>query len=104
MCIGVPMQVVEQRAFSALCRGRSGEQLVETLLIGPQPVGTWILNFLGTAREVIDEVQAQQILRAMDAVAALERGESEIDIDAHFADLLDPARPPGGFKPVLDGD
>ena len=103
MCIGIPMEVIEQRAFTALCRGRDGEKVVDTTLIGPQPEGTWILNFLGSAREVLTPVEAKRIADALALVAALHDGRSDLDIDAAFADLLDPSRPPGGFDPKRTG-
>ncbi|MGZ5581351.1 MAG: HypC/HybG/HupF family hydrogenase formation chaperone, partial [Methylobacter sp.] len=55
MCIGIPMQVVEPYDESALCLYRGRETMVDMMLVGPQPAGTWILVFLDTAREVIDE-------------------------------------------------
>ena len=97
MCIGIQMEIIVQREFTALCRGRDGEKVVETLLIGPQPAGTWILNFLGSAREVLTPEEANRIADALDLVDALMKGKDDVDIDAPFADLLDPARPPGGF-------
>ena len=94
VCIGIPMQIVEQREFTALCRGRAGEREVNTLLTGPQAPGTWVLNFLGTAREVISAEDARRIDDALAAVEAIARGEL-VDVDAHFPDLADPARRPG---------
>lgn len=91
------MEIIEQRAFTALCRGRDGEKVVDTLLIGPQPEGTWVLNFLGSAREVLTPEEAKKIADALALVEALSEGRPDLDIDAPFADLLDPARPPGGF-------
>jgi hydrogenase expression/formation protein HypC len=91
------MQIIEQREFTALCRGRSGEQEVNTLLIGPQAEGTWILNHLGSAREVITQTDAKRIDDALMAVEAIMRGDTDIDIDAHFADLADPNRKPGSL-------
>ena len=86
MCIGIPMQIIKQNEYSALCRGRHGEKEINTLLIGPQKEGVWILNFLGSAREVITEEAAKKIEHALSAVEAIMRGE-EIDVDAHFPDL-----------------
>lgn len=96
MCIGIPLQIIEQREYTALCRGRNGEQEVNTLIIGPQPPGTWVLNFLGSAREVITEEDAQKILKGLDAVEAVMRGE-EVDLDTYFPDLTKPGREPGTF-------
>ena len=97
MCIGIPLQIIEQREFTARCVGSNGEKVIETLLIGPQPVGTWVLDFMGTAREVLTEEQARQIAAALAMVDELMQGKEGVDIDAPFADLLDPSRPPGGF-------
>jgi len=97
VCIGIPMKIVEQREFTALCRCRARESVVETLLIGPQPVGTWILNFMGSAREVLTPEEAGKITDALEIVNALMTGRKNVDVNAPFADLMDPARPPGGF-------
>ena len=98
MCIGIPMEILEQREYNALCRGRDGEKVIATLMIGPQPVGTWILSHLGTAREVLSAEDARKLNHALDAVEALARGEQDIDFDAHFSDLVDPQRKPGGLS------
>ena len=88
MCIGIPMQVVEARGFFALCRGRNGEEEINMMLTGPQPVGTWVVNFLGSAREVISEEDARNVDSALDALSAIMSGEEDIDIDRYFPDLV----------------
>lgn len=87
MCIGTPVQVIENRGFMALCRGRNGDVEVNMMLIGPQEEGTWVVNFLGSAREVISEEDASQIDSALDALSAVMSGEEDIDVDAYFPDL-----------------
>lgn len=87
MCIGVPVQVIEPQGFYALCRGRNGEELVNMMLIGPQPEGTWVLNFLGSAREVLSEEDARNADSALDALAAVMSGDESIDIDSYFPGL-----------------
>jgi len=87
MCIGLPMQVVEDRGFFALCRGRNGDEQVNMMLIGPQPVGTWIVNFLGSARDVISEEDAEKIDSALDALSAVMSGASTDELDRFFPDL-----------------
>lgn len=99
MCIGIPMQVIEQRDLMALCRGRGREEMVNTMLIGPQEPGTWVLNFIGSAREVLTEEEARQTNDALDALTQIMSGEGEVDVDAYFSDLTDPERLPGSFKP-----
>ncbi|EGQ61862.1 hypothetical protein GGI1_09398, partial [Acidithiobacillus sp. GGI-221] len=54
--------------------------------------GTWVLAFIGAAREVLDEDEAQRISRALDALAAAMAGEA-VD-DALFPDLA-------GREPML---
>ena len=48
-------------------------------------------------------MEAKRIADALALVAALHDGRSDLDIDAAFADLLDPSRPPGGFDPKSTG-
>lgn len=87
MCIGIPMQVVEPYGESALCLYRGRETMVDMMLVGPQPAGTWILVFLDTAREVIDEQKARQMADALEALHLAMQGDTRID---HlFADLID---------------
>ena len=85
MCLGIPMQVLESGEFFARCIGRHGEARIDLLLVGEQPAGTWLLTFLGAAREIIDAERAAAIDAALAALAAVGRGET--DFDAFFADL-----------------
>jgi len=86
MCIGLPMQVVELRGESALCLYRGDATLVDMMLVGEQPVGTWLLVFLYAAREVISEHKATQIANALEAMSLAMQGETQLD---HlFADLV----------------
>ena len=87
MCIGIPMQIVEQHDESARCSYRGQESLVDMMLVGPQPIGTWLLVFLDTAREVISEQKARQIADALEAMRLAMQGDNRID---HlFPDLVD---------------
>lgn len=88
MCIGLPVQVIEDRGFTALCRGRNGEEEVNMMLIGPQPVGTWIVNFLGSGREVLTDQDAELINQAFDGLAAVMNGESAEEVERYFPDLI----------------
>jgi len=87
MCVGIPVQVVKSYDFIALCNSRNGEQQINTMLIGQQPVGTWLLTFLGSARDVISEDDANKINSALDALSAIMSGELDIDVDAYFPDM-----------------
>jgi hydrogenase expression/formation protein HypC len=87
MCVATPVQVVESQEVMSLCRGRNGDESVNMLLIGQQPVGTWVLSFLGWAREVIDEQQAREIDLALDGLQQIMDGADSIDVDYHFPGL-----------------
>ncbi len=86
MCIGVPVQVIEKGEFMSLCKGRNGEEQVNMMLIGPQPVGTWVVNFLGSAREAISEEDAINLNKALDGMLELMTG-NDIDVDHYFPDM-----------------
>jgi len=87
VCVGIPVQVVEAGEFFARCRGRNGEEQVNMMLIGSQPPGTWVLNFLGSAREILSAEEAANIDRALDGLSAIMGGAAEIDVDHYFPGL-----------------
>ena len=78
------MQVVKSGELMATCHGRNGKEQVNMMLIGEQPEGTWVLNFLGSAREVLTENDARNIDKALDGLTAIMSGDTNIDIDAYF--------------------
>jgi len=86
MCIGIPMQVLANEGDYALCEGQGERRRVDTLLLGPQPVGAWLLVFLDSAREVLDAEQARKIGDALQALGLAMRGEQ--DLNHLFADLV----------------
>jgi hydrogenase expression/formation protein HypC len=87
VCLAIPMQVAEPMGDTAWCTGREGRRLVDLSLVGPQPVGAWLLTFLGAAREVIPEETARNTDRALDALAAVLAGDAS-GVDEAFADLV----------------
>ncbi len=92
MCLSIPMRVVEwddEEGFFAWVERGEGESLrrerVNMMLIGAQPVGTWILASLGLAKEIIDDENRALI---EDALAALDESlHGNYDPSRHFADL-----------------
>ena len=95
MCIGVPMQVIEASAAGgALCEGRGERAHLDFALLGEQPAGTWVLAFRGAAIRVLSNDEAKATNGALDALAAVLAGET--DVTRHFADLVDrePTLPP----------
>jgi len=97
MCIGLPMQIKESGFAYAICEGLGVTRQVDTLLIGEQPVGTWVLVFLESAREVLSEEDAMKISNAVKAVDMVMSNNGELSangmstqsIEALFADLTD---------------
>lgn len=85
MCLGVPMKVLSCSGLIADCSGRSGMSRIDLALVGSQPPGTWLLSFLGAAREVIDAERARVVGAALDALDALQDGQT--DLAGFFADL-----------------
>lgn len=94
MCLGIPMQVIEQDTpFSARCRHGDSETRVDLSLVGRVDPGNWLLVFTGAAREVLAPARAAEIL---DALAALEAAlDGRYDPMQAFADLdREPQLPP----------
>ncbi|WP_313953740.1 HypC/HybG/HupF family hydrogenase formation chaperone [Accumulibacter sp.] len=92
MCLSIPMQlvalegengdfaIVERQQGNALRRER-----VNMMLLGAQPIGTWILASLGLAKEVIDDRERELIEDALAALSASLAGD--YDPADHFIDL-----------------
>ncbi len=93
------MQVQQSGFGFALCKGMGQTREVDTLLVGEQPPGTWLLVFLNSAREVLSASEARKITDAVTAVDTLMQRQGSISSDSlnHlFADLTDrePPKPP----------
>ncbi len=87
MCIGVPVKVIEAGELTSLCEGRNGLQRINMMLIGEQPVGTWVLNFLGSAREVLSDDDANKINLALEGLDKIMQNQDDVNIDEFFPDL-----------------
>jgi hydrogenase expression/formation protein HypC len=85
MCIGMPMQVIECGPIWAWCDDGGERVQVDMRLVGSQPPGTWVLAFLGTARELMGETQALRVRDALAAIAVAAEGGS---VDHLFPDLV----------------
>lgn len=92
MCLSIPMQVVALEGTDgdfAVVERRQGEarrrERINMMLIGPQPIGTWILASLGLAQEIIANEERALIEDALAALAASLAGDH--DPSQHFADL-----------------
>ncbi len=90
MCIGIPMRVVEAAETFAWCEGMGGvRREVNMQLLGAQPVGTWVLVFLDSAREVLSSEAAHRISDAIRALELVMQGKpvDPAAVDALFPDL-----------------
>ncbi|WP_374384241.1 HypC/HybG/HupF family hydrogenase formation chaperone [Dongia sp.] len=87
MCIGIPMRVISGNGFAALCEGSGRRAEIDMRLVGAQQPGTWVLTFLGAAREILDAEEAQRIADALLALEISMRGGTPPE--ALFADLID---------------
>jgi hydrogenase expression/formation protein HypC len=86
MCIGMPLQVTRMDGHHAWCEADGQRERLDMALVGPQPPGTWVLAFHGTARHVLTPQDAAHARAGRQALAAVMRGHGEVD--AFFADLV----------------
>ena len=88
-------RVLAHRQLFLVGRARDGDDdtIVDLSLTGPVEPGTWVLNFLGVAREILDADEAQKITAALEGLRAVMAGEDPGDA---FADLdaREPQLPP----------
>lgn len=87
MCIGIPMQITSVEPGYAWCEGMGERKRIDTLLVGDQPVGSWVLVFIDSAREVLSAEDAKRISDAVLAVNLAMQGE--VDVAHLFADLVE---------------
>lgn len=85
MCVGIPMQLLSVEGLNARATDGAEEHNVDLALVGAQPCGSWVLTFLGAAREVLSEAEALKIQAAVGALRAIMAGRAP-EQDA-FADL-----------------
>jgi hydrogenase assembly chaperone HypC/HupF len=86
MCIGVPLQVVQPEDSFAWCEADGHRELLDMILVGHQPTGTWVLGFHGAARAVLNAQEATLARAARQALAAALNGDASVD--HFFADLV----------------
>lgn len=88
MCVGIPLQITAVDGTNAT--GHDGSH-IDLSLTGTQPVGTWVLGFLGAAREVISAEEAALITKALDGMrrvmAGGELGDAFADLEARTPQL-----------------
>lgn len=87
MCLSIPRQVVawEGEGDFAWVERDGQRELVNMMLIGAQPLGTWVLTSLGLAKEVVGDEERALIEDALSALA--DSLEESYDPSRHFQDL-----------------
>lgn len=93
MCVGIPMQILSVEGLAAQATDGRSETLIDLSLTGPLAPGTWVLTFLGAARDVLDPDEAAKITAAVQGLERLMHGGALGDA---FPDLEDrtPQLPP----------
>jgi hydrogenase expression/formation protein HypC len=86
MCIGIPMKIIECNGLMAKCQGRGETRNLSLALLGEQPLGTWVLMSIDTAREVLDEETAMRINAALDGAVGIM--DEPMDLTRFFPDLI----------------
>jgi hydrogenase expression/formation protein HypC len=82
MCVGLPLKITAITGIAA--EVADSAELVDLSLTPEAQVGDWVLTFLGAAREVISEDEAEKISAALDGLRAVMTGGGVGDA---FADL-----------------
>lgn len=93
MCVGTPMRLTDVDGIVGQALHQGVHRLVDLSLVPDARPGDWVLEFLGTAREILPEAEARLILRALDGLASVMAGGTAGDA---FADLdaRSPSLPP----------
>ncbi|MCR8723104.1 HypC/HybG/HupF family hydrogenase formation chaperone [Frigidibacter sp. ROC022] len=100
MCVGIPMQLLSIDGIAGHVTNGRDDELIDLSLTPDARVGDWLLIFLGAAREVISEDEAQKITAALGGLQSLMQGGALGDA---FADLEDSGpRLPAHLQAALD--
>lgn len=93
MCVGIPLQIVSCNGMTGVATDGTRTERLDLALTGPLAPGTWVLSFLGAAREVLTEEDARLISEALTALQNLMSGK---ELGDAFADIEErgPTLPP----------
>lgn len=84
MCVGQPLQLTAITGIAGEAQSGDLREVIDLSLTPDAQVGDWVLTFLGAAREVITQDEAQKITAALDGLRAVMAGHGPGDA---FADL-----------------
>lgn len=84
MCVGIPMQILSIDGIAGHVTNGKHHEVIDLSLTPDAQPGDWLLTFLGAAREIITEDEAQKITAALGGLQSLMQGG---DLGDAFADL-----------------
>lgn len=100
MCVGIPMQILSIDGIAGHVTNGKHHEVIDLSLTPDAQAGDWILTFLGAAREVLSEDEAQKITAALGGLQSLMQGGALGDA---FADLEETGpRLPAHLQAALD--
>ena len=85
------MKIITTGLGTADCEGMGRRKTVDTLMVGEQSPGTWVLVFLNSAREILTEAEASKITLALSALSSVHDNNDEPGeepINQFFSDLV----------------
>ena len=87
------MQVIGFNGAYAVCQRGDEQHLVDPILVGKPEIGTWVLTFLDTAREIISPEHIKQadfwnLYQVVVQLPILLTLQGDYDVDYLFADLV----------------
>jgi hydrogenase expression/formation protein HypC len=89
MCVGIPMRLVAVEGIVGHVEGQTVP--LDLSLVPEARPGDWVLSFLGTARDILPEREAQLILKALDGLSSVMAGggvgDAFTDLDARTPTL-----------------
>lgn len=100
MCVGIPMQILSIDGIAGHVTNGKHHEVIDLSLTPDAQPGDWLLTFLGAAREIITEDEAQKITAALGGLQSLMQGG---DLGDAFADLEETGpRLPAHLQAALD--
>jgi hydrogenase expression/formation protein HypC len=74
MCLGIAMQVVEIKGYTALCEAKGVQREVSLFMLQDEPVGVgdYVMVHVGYAIQKMTEQEARSVWELFDAILAAE--------------------------------
>ncbi|MCB6176693.1 HypC/HybG/HupF family hydrogenase formation chaperone [Rhodobacter sp. Har01] len=99
MCVGIPLRITAIDGIAACATDGDRTETLDLSLVPEARPGDWVLGFLGTARAILAEAEAQKIRAALAGLSSLMQGGG---LGEAFADLDRPPQLPPHLQSALD--